>query len=101
MSNFPKYKNAAELDGLQKAISFISPKLKMDSFTLDSSTNGSLPRVKAVTLYVPEKGNKLIISNLMNIGFRKIHRESRKLCPWDPFSSSEFIITLKKRYLRR
>lgn len=100
MSNFARFENAAELESLQQAISFISPDLKLTDFTLDCSAPTALPRVKAVTLKVPEKGNKLIISNLMNIGFRKLRRESEMLAPWDPFSSSRFIIILKKTLVR-
>lgn len=96
MSNFSRFENSAQLESLQQATSFISPDLKLTAFTLDCSRPTALPRVKAVTLKVPEKGNKLIISNLMNIGFRKLRKEAEMLAPWDPFSSSRFIIVLKK-----
>ena len=93
---FLKYSNAEQLDSLQIAISFISPELDLRDFTLDSSTAGTLPRVKAVTLHVREKGNKLVIANLQNIGFRKLRREGKKILPCDPFSPYEYVIILKK-----
>ena len=96
MSRFAAYKNSSELESLQMAVSFISPTLMLNNFTLDCSGTDALPRVKAVTLKVPEKGNKLIIANLKNIGFRKIRRESEKINSWDPFSDSHFFIVLKK-----
>lgn len=96
MSNFSKFENAAELESLQQAVSFICHELQLQEFTLDCSDTHALPRVKAVTLRVPEKGNKLVISNLENIGFRKLRKKAEKLSPWDPFSESRYIIVLKK-----
>lgn len=95
MSNFSRFLNNAELEALQKAISFISPSLRLEEFIL-TDTGGPLPRAKAVTLRLKEKGNKLTIANLQNLGFRRLRKEGRKVRPWDPFTETEFVIVLKK-----
>ena len=95
-ASFSRFSNAEQLESLQKAISFISPSLRLQDFTLEGGANGTLPRVKAVTLRVPEKGNKLVVANLLNIGFRRLRRESKKAQSWDPFSAYQYFIILKK-----
>ena len=87
-NRFAQYSNAEQLEALQKAIQFISSSLRLESFTLAPNTPaGVLPRVIAVSLDVPEKGNKLVIANLCDLGFKKMRREGRKINSWDSFSS--------------
>ena len=95
-ASFSRFSNAEQLESLQKAISFISPSLRLQNFDLKGGANGTLPRVTAVTLRVPEKGNKLVIANLLNIGFRRLRREGKKAQSWDSFSAYQYFIVLKK-----
>lgn len=62
------YDNQVIVDGIERNIQKINPKLSLTSFGLDGN------RVISVGVFIKEKGNKLAIKKLEELGFRKVWR---------------------------
>ena len=91
------YSNQDQVDAVKAEVATIFPEIK--SFSIGCY---SVDRVKADTysITVPEKGNKQRIKALMDLGFRKAHRELKGSPGYDPYfylrGERKYYVTLRK-----
>lgn len=75
-----QFSNQADVDKVKKLLESISPDLRISYYMTDDGFNV----VQNIGLYVPEKGNKKVISKLLSIGFiKKCRRKVESGNIWD------------------